>query len=340
MKDIILRPCIDEVGVPALNSLINHATNDICSKIFDDVLYLVQVLHLIDPTIDMTQYSNSNSSNGSSNGSSSSGSSSGSSTSSGSGNGNDSMNSTASSSGEHDNSTNTDNNSDKNREDGIRFLKELFFLARNLSLDRRSSLVSTMLKSLRVLFMTTIQKILADKRSSIVEKQCAADILANITLISPSAVRQTIIEGPIPSMPPHAEKVRPTTQTIITGQTNLLMTHSSHNDQCLLYVIIMCIINENDAATIEQLSDTIKILIDCDRLDRKDKEKFLGLCYDYYFHWLIVPFMEPNIPYEQIVNTDSNDDVTPQSDIIIAASRRFILDILCHCVHGHTYRLP
>ena len=208
MKDIILRPCIDEVGVPALNNLINHATNDICSKIFDDVLYLVQVLHLIDPTIDMTQYSSSGSSNGSSNSSGSSSSSSGSSTSSGSGNGNDSMNSTESSSGEHDNSTNTDdNNRDKNREDGIRFLKELFFLARNLSLERRTSLVSTMLKSLRILFMTTIQKILADKRSTIVEKQCAADILANITLISPSAVRQTIIEGPIPSMPPHAEKV-------------------------------------------------------------------------------------------------------------------------------------
>jgi len=328
LKDIILRPCIDEIGVPALNNLIGQSTNEICTKIFEDIGYLAQVLHLIDNTIDITQYTTTNN--------------------------NDSMNSTDTSIGQnslgtneseqHHNEQSTSEDSNKteksSKEDGIRFFRELFFLARNLTLERRTGLVALMLKSLRFLLLSTIQKVLMDRQSTIIEKQYAAEILSSITMINPGAVRLTIIEGPIPSMPPHAEKIR-STQSLVPGQVNLGI--NSHNDQCLLYVIIICIINENDAATIEQLSDTFKMLIDCDRLDRKDREKFLVLCYDYYFHWLIIPFMEPNIPYQQISNPDNKEGgigvKKQQDESCVIASRRFILDILCICVHGHTYRM-
>ena len=47
---------------------------------------------------------------------------------------------------------------------------------------------------------------------------------------------------------------------------------------------------------IEQLGDTLKVLLDPERLDRQDKDRFLGVFYDFYIHWLITPFVEPQEP--------------------------------------------
>ena len=41
----------------------------------------------------------------------------------------------------------------------------------------------------------------------------------------------------------------------------------------------------------------MKVLLDPERLDGgADKDKFLGVFYDFYIHWLVTPFVEPNEP--------------------------------------------
>ena len=52
---------------------------------------------------------------------------------------------------------------------------------------------------------------------------------------------------------------------------------------------------------IEQLGDTLKVLLDPERLDRQDKDRFLGVFYDFYIHWLITPFVEPQVGYDDMM---------------------------------------
>ena len=41
-------------------------------------------------------------------------------------------------------------------------------------------------------------------------------------------------------------------------------------------------------------SHSLKVLLDPDRFDKKDKEKFLSLFYDNYIFWLYLPFNDPH----------------------------------------------
>lgn len=43
MKDNMLRPCLDESGVLALNALQNQNTTDICDRLFADFEYMRQM---------------------------------------------------------------------------------------------------------------------------------------------------------------------------------------------------------------------------------------------------------------------------------------------------------
>jgi len=113
----------------------------------------------------------------------------------------------------------------------------------------------------------------------------------------------------------------------------------------------------------------VKVLLDPERLDGgADKDKFLGVFYDFYIHWLVTPFVEPNEPdrfdptpeFSRLgLGTTAAAAATAidgggggggggaarrprlagQSASAIAASRRILLDIFSLCVHGHSYRM-
>ena len=93
----------------------------------------------------------------------------------------------------------------------------------------------------------------------------------------------------------------------------------------------------NDSAAIEHLGDTLKVLLDCERMDKMERNKFLSLFYDHYVMLLSAPFLEPNNP---CVPCAIHASAPVQQDLAaLSTSRRLIFDTLCQCVIQHTYRM-
>jgi hypothetical protein len=117
--------------------------------------------------------------------------------------------------------------------------------------------------------------------------------------------------------------------------------------QCLLFVIIEIILNEEEnIILIEQLGDVLKILLDPQRIEKQEKDKFLLNFYDFYVGWLFVPFIENNQPEKKIlpILMSGNNIVNClqnkfQKKETIITSRRIIFEILNQCVLFHTFRM-
>ena len=278
------------------------------------------------------------------------------------------------------------------RFNAVRFLRELFYLTRSLSIDRRSELFNRLLQRLGTQLYQTLQHVLSfsPEGGTSSERILVSETLACIAIACPSSLRQYILDGPIPSLPRHLSASRPSNPATGLGVTNpssslglisigtmggtgLGAVCTENNNMSFLYVIIRRVVCDCDTAVIEQLGDTVKVLLDPERLvDRLDKDRFLGIFYDYYIHWLITPFVEPNRPDrhgqepEHVDDNSSEEEkekekekgrssgsagagvgadrikkakVKQQSLSAVSTSRRFLLDIFSLCVHGHTYRM-
>lgn len=139
-------------------------------------------------------------------------------------------------------------------------------------------------------------------------------------------------------------------------------TELDYQSQSILFVIIERILCDEETVVIEHLGDTLKVLLDPERFEKSEKEKFLSLFYDYYIHWLLIPFTlndhPPDKPFE-ILDTIAPENnfstlssaslssrnylssvvFTPQNSSSIYASRRFICEIISLCIFGHTHRI-
>ena len=105
----------------------------------------------------------------------------------------------------------------------------------------------------------------------------------------------------------------------------------------LLLLLVKAIVQGNDSAAIEHLGDTLKVLLDCERMDKMERNKFLSLFYDHYVMLLSAPFLEPNNP---CVPCAIHASAPVQQDLAaLSTSRRLIFDTLCQCVIQHTYRM-
>ena len=63
-------------------------------------------------------------------------------------------------------------------------------------------------------------------------------------------VTHALLTGPIPSFPPYVQP----------GHRSSTPVQSLDVDnRCIMYVLINCVLNDNDAAVIEQVSDVIKV---------------------------------------------------------------------------------
>ena len=152
----------------------------------------------------------------------------------------------------------------------------------------------------RAAFCAAMRVALYDPRSSATDRLCAAECLAGLALVLPSAVRAEIMQGPLPLAP-----------------------QSSVN--CLLWVVISGIIYDTESSVIEQLGDVLKVsakwlncaamaiftrtylilllcsilsqlLLDPERMERAEKDSFLTLFYDHYVIWLLEPFFKDGPP--------------------------------------------
>jgi hypothetical protein len=141
----------------------------------------------------------------------------------------------------------------------------------------------------------------------------------------------------------------------------------------LLFVLIERILCDDEVVVIEHLGDTLKVLLDPDRIEKSDRERFISLFYDYYLPWILLPFTlsphhEPDEPLN-ILSTLAQEDhhhhphpghgqshdqsngsmmrppltssltLRLQSASAMYTSRRLIYDILSFCLMNHTYRM-
>lgn len=314
LRDIMLRPSIDESGASALNSMIQFVTNEICTQIFENTLYLSKILALAVPSLDSSSLSFCNPPTKTSSASTVT---------------SQEVASKYNQIDSSDDALKVSTEESPRSEDALRFLRELFSLSRNLTAEKRVQLISSMMKHLRTQFFEVVLKVLASEESTCTARICIAESLSCVVMACPSSLRQTIVEGAVPTTPPYVTAVGRLSQS----QQSTLQ-YEQHNKTCLLHVIIQRIVEENETPVIEQLGDTLKIILDQYRFDRREKDKFLSLFYDYYVHWMVVPFVEPHF-----IDKPTDPIKHPQDSSAIAVSRRFILEIFSSCVLGHTYRM-
>mmetsp|Transcript_3864 Transcript_3864/g.6025 ORF Transcript_3864/g.6025 Transcript_3864/m.6025 type:complete len:1008 (-) Transcript_3864:216-3239(-) len=356
LKDIMIRPLLDETGAAAMNSMLYNLQSTVCTEVFSDTEYIRKVLEYIeggDRGECMSTVTDADSTG------------------------------LKSENGERSFVESVDSGTEAQSpvayteylcraRDCLGLLRELFFMSRQMSLDSRNNLYTQFLTTLRGLFFSAISRALCRRRGAELAllanmRVMAAEILACVALVCPSFIRQCVIEGPVPQPPGYVSNSQtprifahtPSGGGVTSSRGNKASnTPYVHcNDICLLFVIIERIICDEETAVVEHLGDALKTLLDPERLDKLDKERFLALFYDYYIQWMLVPFVdEDRLPDEGIdicpsrpdeIRGGDKEDIEQQpaslrslQDIsAISSSRRFLCEIFSLCVGGHTYRM-
>ena len=337
LKDCFIRPLPDESGATALNSLLHSLQSALCERLFSDTAYLQKVLNLIDsPSVVVKdninecrhwmehveqEFGNENSRNG-----------------------------------DRSNNYRGDSCSSvdplANIRLGLCFLRELFYMSRQLSIEQRSELYSRCLNKLRVPFFTVLRNALClrndnangELSASASIRIAAAEILSSVTHVCPAFLRQTIIEGATPAPPPYCRTTACSTNS--SASVNNAADYDQ-NDRSILFVIIERICCDEEASVVEHLGETVKVLLDPERLDKLDKDRFLGLFFDYYAQWMLLPFVHDTIHPDEVCATSSCEvdknkqsitcTVSGEQFSAISSSRRFICEILSLCASSHTY---
>eukprot|EP01039_Chlorochromonas_danica_P004708 gene4708-5156_t len=165
----------------------------------------------------------------------------------------------------------------------------------------------------------------------------AAEVLAAFVCICPTTIRQEILESSKPAWSPAVDYVE--------GRDCSWMKTN------LLFLIIDMIINAHDAASIDQLGDCLKAILDFEKPGslKSDKDRFLPVFYEFYAVWIMVPFLERNDPSQPVSHgfyfdkgmryleiCKEYDNLQPSSALI--ASRRVLFELLNLCVATHSYR--
>lgn len=246
-------------------------------------------------------------------------------------------------------------------------LRNLFFSSLRKILCLRTVLISSAL-SLDQSFKFSLLANPENQVTLISMRIMAADIISSCTLVCPYLIRLNILEGPVPQ-PPIIETSSASGSTLSKSSNGHQIPETGHRtsekgsqlieapwypelilqSQSILFVIIERVLCDEEAVVIEHLGDTLKILLDPDRLDKVEREKFLSLFYDYHISWLLLPFLsEIRLPDEplNILETLSDNSapsthvrLKPQNPSAVYASRRFICEIISLCIFGHTYRI-
>jgi hypothetical protein len=226
----------------------------------------------------------------------------------------------------------------------------------------------------------------------------ASEIISTCTTVCPYLIRLSIMEGSIPHPPVtqltslssslsknSSQSSDPFDDTIHLNLPPTPNPHSSstpppptflspprhpaldYQSQSILFVLIERILCDDETVVVEHLGDTLKVLLEPERIDDTCREKFLSLFYDYYMSWILLPFtrtdMEPDEPVNIISSltpevgggvdmfrSNSSSSPTPlpsvptvqfklQSSSATYASRRLLSEIFSLCIFTHKYRI-
>ena len=89
----------------------------------------------------------------------------------------------------------------------------------------------------------------------------------------------------------------------VSGQSAQIQ---SQNELCLLWVIMRRIVLDSNVADIDMLGDTLRMLLNPDRFQRQEKDKFLNSLYDHYIQWLLVPLTKSTSALTAAIATSSS----------------------------------
>ena len=210
----------------------------------------------------------------------------------------------------------------------------------------RADLYSLCVGPLRPLFTSAMAKTLRRRTGPDAAllgelRALAAEILSSVAQVCTSALHTAVMVGPTPGPPPYLASSASMTRPASTPP---------NNDLCLLFVVVERLLNDPESVVVEHLGDTLKCMLDPDKLDRLDKERFLTVFYDYYIQWMLLPFADD----ARAPDSDCTESAVPPPDVGLATpvhrpiaqpmsaiytSRRYICDIFSQCVTGHSYRM-
>ena len=347
LRDSLARPRLEEMGSANIENAIHSAADDVCCMLFSDLPLLVRLLHVVKPSLKfdddtlkeamiLTKTA---------------------------ANGDDEQQ------GQHGQQEQKERekmhdvqvqqkdsgklasgkieNSD--RLDALRFLRELFQLSRSLSYERRNDLYTRFCLGagirqvgLKVQFFAICLEILANPDSPAVECSLVAEVLVCISTVCPNIVRQIILQGPVPNFPRSlsAASRQTSLKSLENNETGPLSVYQQ-NSQCIMWVFIQRIVMDSDSAVIENMGDILRVLLDPERFERQEKDSFLGIFYDHYIYWFLVPFGE-KFDLDKCIPSGENWPSTGQlrqGQNAVSTSRRVLLDLMCGFVNGHSYRM-
>jgi len=321
LRDSLARPALEESGTAAIDNSVAVATYEMCVRIMLDYNLIQTLLSVISPAIEVA-----------------------------------SMSDATNSASVIENGCSTSEVSAHSRLDALTFLRDLFHHSRFLAFDRRSEIYNRFLLGaangfeqnggLRKVFFGVCLDILADSSSTPLECSLIAECLVCLTAVCPNHLRKTIMQGPTPTFPPSLTLVRQSVSRDLAPST---VQPLKQNNKCILWVFIRRLVMDSDHALLDNLGEIIRVLIDPDRFEKQEKDSFLGVFYDHYIHWFLVPFAEQYEPDKELpreildlsidveAGVSSAQEVQGQSAVM--RSRRVLVDLMCLCVGGHSYRM-
>jgi len=359
LKDSLLRPGMEEGGALAVENMVMVATSEVCGLTFEDHTLLLRVFHTIDQDLGITPQQRKQSAAPRKD---------------------EHSEESREESAEHQPFLSSSAPSSTARAEarflGLKFVRELFYLSRTLQFARRVDLYEKFAcANLHVPFFTLCFNTLTNHDAISAERILVSEMLTCLVVVSPSLLRQIIVQGPVPTAPPYmfAASASQVGQVARNNNGNSSVSMEKvqadwdKNKKCFLWVIITKLISDNETTVIEQLVDAVRVLIDTDRFERLDKDKFLGLFYDHYIPWMLVPFAdEPessqtanstssipsSFPFagsssytSTFARSDYSSSISPffsaqpQNLTALWTSRRLLVELLNMCVSSHSYRM-
>lgn len=249
------------------------------------------------------------------------------------------------------NSNNTSLIEQEFRQSGtLRLLREMFFLSKNLSFDRRRELYDCISKfdlcgRFFGMCSNVLQQLDDDHR---INRAMIVEILSIYSAICPEKLHDVTVRGPAPRNisfePPVYDKDKICEEVASDSKCLQFVAAwnevAQRNSLSLLWILISGVIFESDENIVMYLGDILKNVIDMDKLlfvlcssSSVGKDKFLSTLYGHYIQWITLPFFYPSIlVYSPWI-------IQKRSKSTIMASCKLLVEVLSMCVMGHTYRM-
>mmetsp|Transcript_171 Transcript_171/g.271 ORF Transcript_171/g.271 Transcript_171/m.271 type:complete len:981 (+) Transcript_171:744-3686(+) len=179
------------------------------------------------------------------------------------------------------------NTTKSKRAEVIAFLQDLCSLAKKMQVPSRHAFYRSLIEKSGG-FFSIFSTVLADEESLSSERVHVGDILKLSLEHDPELLRTYILNQKChPKAPPKDTEVRVPKQEFAKP----VETGADANGESLplMAQLIKRLVYDSEPGMQAQACDVLKTMLDPETMEVNEKEKFLGLFYDYYIQWLVYP---------------------------------------------------